>query len=382
MDVRFFGETRKAVFLARPNRFTVLCRLNGRVLKAYLPNPGRLWELLLPFESTLYLEESSDRARGLRYTAVAVEREGRVVMLHTHRANRVAEHLIKEGCIPGLEGARVGGREIRIGRSRFDFLLERDGQNFVLEVKSCTLFSRRVAMFPDAVSERGRRHVEELASLSKGRIGGAVLFIVSNLGVEFFMPEYHTDLAFAKTLCSVKERIRIIPLAVGWNADLSLKEEVKVLSVPWQVVGREAADRGAYMLILRLDEGRELDIGGLGRRRFEQGFYIYVGSAKKGLSRRIERHRRRRKKPFWHIDYLRESSLLHAALPILSSDDLECDIARGLGEVADKEVPGFGSSDCSCPSHLFYMERDPLHSRGFHAFLQYYRMERPVERLL
>lgn len=377
--MRFFGETKKAVFLSRPNRFTVVCNLNGKKVEAYLPNPGRLWELLFPHRTIVYLEEPSAKDRRLRYTAVAVEREGRPVMLHTHRANMVAEHLIKEGRVPGLEDAEIAGREVRIGESRFDFLLERDGQSIILEVKSCTLFSEHVAMFPDAVTARGKRHVEELASLSKEGVLGAVLFIVNNPDVDFFMPEYHTDLAFARTLRSVKDRIGIIPLAIGWNRDLSLQERTKVLSVPWQIVEREAVDRGSYMLILRLDEGRNITVGRLGNRWFSPGFYIYVGSAKKGLSRRIERHRRRRKKIFWHIDHLRDRCRLRAALPILSNDDLECDIARSLEDVAERAISGFGSSDCQCPSHLFYMESDPLDSPRFHSLLQHYRMERPVE---
>ena len=84
--MKLFGPTEKAIFLRRPNRFVLICNLNGKVIKAFLPNPGRLWELLLP-QAVLYLEKSSQPDRKLPYTVVAVEREGHPVMAHTHRTN-------------------------------------------------------------------------------------------------------------------------------------------------------------------------------------------------------------------------------------------------------------------------------------------------------
>jgi sugar fermentation stimulation protein A len=85
-SLKFFGPTERAIFLQRPNRFVVLCNLNGKAIKAFLPNPGRLWELLLP-QAVLYVEKSSRADRKIPYTVVAIEREGRPVMAHTHRTN-------------------------------------------------------------------------------------------------------------------------------------------------------------------------------------------------------------------------------------------------------------------------------------------------------
>ena len=167
----------RARFLERPNRFLVRCRLgNGRVVEAFLPNPGRLWELLLP-EAALYLTSSQrSRTRRTAYTCVAVERDGRPVFLHTHLANRVARRLIEAGRIHGLEGAEVVRSEVPLGASRFDLLLRHCGNNVYTEVKSVTLFGNGVAMFPDAVTERGRKHLLDLLALSReteGRSLGA-----------------------------------------------------------------------------------------------------------------------------------------------------------------------------------------------------------------
>ena len=97
--LRFFGSIEKGTFLSRPNRFVIACNLGGRIVKAFLPNPGRLKELLLP-GATLYLEEVKDENRDLPFTAVAVEREGERVVLHTHRTNDVARYLIETGSCP------------------------------------------------------------------------------------------------------------------------------------------------------------------------------------------------------------------------------------------------------------------------------------------
>ncbi len=194
--MNFFRDPEKATFLRRPNRFTLVCRQNGKVVQAYLPNPGRMWELLLP-GATVYLERvPSTQGKGkdkMPYTAVAIRKEDRPVMVHTHRTNDLANDLIGKDLIPGLEGAQVLRREIKKGRSRFDFLLQRGKEEIFLEVKSCTLFGRKVAMFPDAVTTRGKRHIEELVGLARRGAAGAVLFLVFWPPAKFFMPEYHTD---------------------------------------------------------------------------------------------------------------------------------------------------------------------------------------------
>jgi len=376
--VKFFNSPQKAVFLSRPNRFVVVCDLGGREVRAYLPNPGRLWELLLP-GVTVYLEEAFREGRKLPFTAVAVERDGYPVMLHTHTNNDVAHYLIDMGLIPGLEGAAIVKREVTVGRSRLDFFLRKGKREIFLEVKSCTLFSKKVAMFPDAVTERGRRHLEELAALADGQTVSAVLFIIHCPSVEHFLPEYHTDLAFAETLLKVRKRVKIIPLAVGWRSDLSLMTEVREIAMPWSMIEREAHDSGCYLLILRLRKGVTIAVGKLGRVSFREGYYTYVGSARKSLSKRVARHRRLRKQLFWHIDYLRSVAEFHTVFPIRTSDDLECEVAGAVKEVADGEVTGFGVSDCSCPAHLFRSDEDPMTDPLFHSLILHYRMARLFE---
>jgi sugar fermentation stimulation protein A len=319
-------------------------------------------------------EKSPDRKTC--YTAVAVDRDGQPILLHTHLTNEVARYLLHERKIPGLENARMVRSEIRVGRSRFDFLLEGGNKGILLEVKSCTLVGERVAMFPDAVTERGARHLRELAMISEEGLRTVFLLIVHWPFAKIFMPDVHTDLNFSQTLLRVRDRVEVIPVSVRWEEDLSLSPDVNLLNIPWDAIEEEAQDRGSYLLILNLRRDRKINVGKLGRVFFGKGFYIYVGSAMANLSKRMARHRHLRKQHHWHIDELRAGAEFHSVLAIRSSVRIECQVAKAMSEIADWSVPRFGSTDCSCDSHLFGMSGDPLHSEHFHRLLQYFRMDR------
>jgi Uri superfamily endonuclease len=106
-----------------------------------------------------------------------------------------------------------------------------------------------------------------------------------------------------------------------------------------------------YLLIIRLEKSRRIRIGRLGRFTFEKGDYCYVGSAKRNLVLRIERHLRKKKKKFWHIDYLLQYAIVKK---IWISDGTEEELAGILSKKLEIPVLGFGSSDKKSRSHLFY----------------------------
>lgn len=378
-----FDQAVKATFLERPNRFLVRCIADGvGIINAYLPNPGRLWELLLP-GATLYL--SSDAGSGriqqvkrkTSYTVLALERKGFPILLHTHLTNQVAEYLIERRLIPSLDEVEIVKREVSIDRSRFDFLLRENGSDLYLEVKSCTLFGNGVAMFPDAVTERGKRHLLELAQMGRNGIRAMILFVVHYPHVKWFMPDFHTDYEFSATLLKVRHDLRIIPVAIEWKPDLSIGQKVKSLQIPWGYLKEEIQDRGSYLLVLRLDQGKLLKIGQLGTSMFQKGYYIYAGSAMINLTARIKRHRRVKKKEHWHIDYLTQAADGFLSLPIRSSQREECEIAASLSSILASGPSGFGSSDCHCQTHLFWNKENPLHLKAFHDVLQKFRMRHP-----
>ena len=379
-----FNQTVKATFLERPNRFLVRCIADGLgIIDAFLPNPGRLWELLLPGTS-LYLspappcERTHPSKRKTSYTVLAAERKGCPIFLHTHITNQVARYLIERGLIPCLEGTKVIKEEVSHGRSRFDFLLRETGRDLYLEVKSCTLFGNGVATFPDAVTDRGKRHLLTLAEMGRSGIRSAMLFIVHYPHVRWFMPDFHTDYDFSLNLLKVRNDLMILAVTIEWKSDLSIGQEVRILEIPWGYLRQEIGDRGSYLLVLELGKEKLIEIGRLGKVLFQKGYYIYVGSAMNNLSARIKRHRQKRKKMHWHIDYLTQEADGLLSLPIRSSQRHECEIAEALSSIMKSGPPGFGSSDCHCLTHLFRSEKNPLHIEGFHDVLQRFRMRHPT----
>lgn len=369
-----------ARFITRPNRFLVICEgRNCERIKAFLPNPGRLQELLFP-DIPLYLIKNGNtqKERATDYTVLAVERDGQPVLLHTHWCNIMARQLLEATLVPGLEKARIVRPEVKVGNSRFDFLLEDKRGPLYVEVKSCTLFGNNVAMFPDAVTARGRRHLLELHEIAKsGAARCAVLFMVQTDRVKCFMPDYHTDPEFADALLAVHKDVPIIPLPVVWDKNLNFTVSGKPLAIPWNYVERENKDRGAYLLLLELKKKHTVAVGSLGILNFNPGWYIYVGSAMNGLKARLARHTRKRKNKHWHIDYLRDVADTVERLPIRASKRLECELSRTLANQSLESVPNFGCTDCDCDSHLFYQKDNPLHQSWFHEVLQCYRMQKP-----
>jgi len=363
-------------FIRRLNRFVIECDIGSRAVSAHLPNPGRLWELLLPGRTLSLVDNGEMPGRKMRYTAVAVERSDTPVLLHTQRTNTVVRWLIEHKKIPGMERAHIVKAEAPAGRSRFDFLLTENDRPFYLEVKSCTLFGNRIAMFPDAVTVRGRRHLEELAALSRGGVRSAVIFVIHFPHARYFLPDYHTDLAFSRTFYELRNDLTYKALAVTWDKDLTLGTDIREVTIPWNMIAREANDGGSYIFILHLPLDTTLTVRKLGRVNFPKGYYLYVGSAKVNLSKRLERHLRRKKNFFWHIDYLRDHADRCMALPIRASSPLEHDIAAALNTVADWRIPGFGSSDCSCNTHLFGMHDNPVDNYHFIDILINFRINR------
>jgi len=120
-----------------------------------------------------------------------------------------------------------------------------------------------------------------------------------------------------------------------------------------------------YTLIIKLTKKVKLKVGGLGSLKFEKGWYAYTGSAlgSGGLIGRIQRHMKKDKRCFWHIDYLlnNEYSSIKAIICAVSNTRYECKIVRKIASMTAKPIKGFRVSDCKegCRSHLYYMGDNP-----------------------
>lgn len=371
----------KARFIRRPNRFIAHCRLeSGEEVVCHVPNPGRLWELLLP-EVEVLLADHRGEGRKTEWSLIGIIRDQKPVMVDTGHTNRVAEELLREKKIPALKDWTPIRREVKRGKSRFDFLLRNEkGEELLLEVKSCTLFGGNGAMFPDAPTERGQRHLLHLREEAHGGHKVAVLIVVQWQDADWFMPDYHTDPAFCRTFLEVKEDVPVVVASIGWTADLQLQNEVKELPILWDLAEKENQDSGCYLILLEMEAEKTLSIGSLGEVTFPKGWYVYCGSAKKNLASRVERHLRIRKGMHWHMDYLRQGAGKVIGIPIRTQDSIEHQLAAGLEKMADWKMMQFGCSDCQCESHLFGFSEDPRRRKEFIDFLLYWRMGRYQER--
>jgi Uri superfamily endonuclease len=125
---------------------------------------------------------------------------------------------------------------------------------------------------------------------------------------------------------------------------------------------------GGYVLLARLPERQTVKAGRLPARSFSGGYYAYAGSALNGIPARVRRHLSPAKKIHWHIDYLLQKATVTDIITGETKDRVECAIARSIG-ARFESIPGFGSSDCGCSSHLFFSpEPEELKSVIISAF--------------
>jgi Uri superfamily endonuclease len=113
--------------------------------------------------------------------------------------------------------------------------------------------------------------------------------------------------------------------------------------------------KGVYCLFIEVSKPINIKVGKLGKIKFQKGNYVYVGSAQNNLKNRIERHFRKRKNKFWHIDYLlanKNAKIKEVSYKLTKNKKEECKIAQLISKYA-KVIKNFGSSDCQCKSHLF-----------------------------
>ena len=137
---------------------------------------------------------------------------------------------------------------------------------------------------------------------------------------------------------------------------------------------QNTSDAGTYILILHLTQEKTLRIGRLGEFLFHSGYYIYVGSALRNLSARVQRHQRSEKKFHWHIDYLRAEAELIDVFVIREPVRHECSLSADIAHIADGGIARFGSSDCHCSTHLHFFRQHPLNSKNFLTLIRTYSL--------
>ena len=197
-----YQRIEKGRFLTRPNRFIAHVELDGRTEVVHVKNTGRCRELLVP-GATVYLEKSDNPARKTQYDLIAVEKGTLLVNMDAQAPNQVFREWAEAGNFQ--EGLTLLRPETTWGDSRFDFYWEAGGRRGFVEVKGVTLEEGGHACFPDAPTERGVKHLNELVRCQADGYEAAVCFVLQMAGMKDFAPNDRTHPAFGDALRQVAQ---------------------------------------------------------------------------------------------------------------------------------------------------------------------------------
>ena len=222
----------RGIFKKRPNRFIAEVEVNNEIQIAHVPNTGRCKELLVE-DAIVWLKPSDNPKRKTKFTLLFVENRGHLVSIYSQQANEIVYDAIINDRINELSGYDFHQREKTIDNSRIDiYLSNENGEECFVEVKGVTLVVGVEARFPDAPTERGTKHLNELIKLKKEGFRTAVFFLIQHPLAESFRPNWDNDPLFSKTLNEAYENgveilvykcdnrldgIDLLPEAVGFD---------------------------------------------------------------------------------------------------------------------------------------------------------------------
>lgn len=219
----------KGKFIERPNRFIAKVEIDGTTETVHVKNTGRCRELLVK-GTTVYLEKSNNPERKTGYDLLAVLKNGKTLInMDSQIPNAVTEEWLRKGNLFSKDA--VIRREVTHNKSRFDFYIEEGGRKIFLEVKGCTLETDGIARFPDAPTERGVKHINELIDCTNLGFEAYILFVIQMKGIKHFEPNNVTHKAFGDALRNAENKgVNILAYDCIVTPDsIEIDKEVKVL---------------------------------------------------------------------------------------------------------------------------------------------------------
>ncbi|MDR2719774.1 MAG: DNA/RNA nuclease SfsA [Nitrososphaerota archaeon] len=205
-----YTNIHEGIFVFRPNRFIAQIKIDDTVVIAHVKNTGRCKELLVSGANVI-LQKSDNPKRKTMYDLIAVWKNKRLINIDSQVPNKVFLEYLQSGQY--LDGVTCIRPEVKYGSSRFDFYVEVGVRKIFLEVKGVTLEENGVVMFPDAPTERGVKHLNELIMCTKEGYEAHVVFVVQMSNVRYFTPNNKTHPAFGEALFVAKNAgVNIIAL--------------------------------------------------------------------------------------------------------------------------------------------------------------------------
>ena len=204
-------------FVRRKNRFIAEVQVGDLVEEVHVRNTGRLRELFIK-DVPVLLEPAANPERKTRFSLVCVKKKDQWISVDSTAPNQVIEEMVREGRL--FSDITYIKREKTFGKSRFDLYVEHGGKQHYIEVKGVTLEVDGVAMFPDAPTERGIKHIRELIEAKKQGYEASIIFVIQMKGVTAFKPNITTHPAFGEVLKEAKdEGVEIIAIDCKVNRD-------------------------------------------------------------------------------------------------------------------------------------------------------------------
>ncbi len=192
-----------ATFIERPNRFLGVVMHRGERKSCCIPNPGRMCELMVP-GTRVYLLEKKSLSRKTDYDMILVQYGATLISIDSRLPNKLLAESIHVSTLKEFHGYKIERMEPIFGDSRFDLLLCRGEDRIIVEAKSCTLVKDRKALFPDAPTKRGARHMNTLVNV-RGNGRAAVIFVIQREDASEFKPNRGTDPVFTNALIRAVE---------------------------------------------------------------------------------------------------------------------------------------------------------------------------------
>jgi sugar fermentation stimulation protein A len=221
--MRIEGELCWARFFERKNRFAIHVELDDKI-ECFLPNPGRLEDILTPGRMILLRKAKAGGSRRTSFDVLGASLGEEIVVIDSRIPNALFHEAIDAGRLQEFRGYRCTRSEPSLGESRFDFLLEPD---CLVEVKSCTLVKDGVALFPDAPTSRGIRHMLGLEKALGQGYRACVVFVVQR-EARLFGPNWDTDPEFGRALRSAcRSGVEAFARLARWQGrELELGERI------------------------------------------------------------------------------------------------------------------------------------------------------------
>ena len=184
------------IFRRRPNRFIAHVEIDGAEEICHVKNTGRCKELL-PEGAKVWCETSRNPSRKTKFDLINVQKGDRLINMDSQAPNKATMEWLQGGGLGEIQNLRA---ETVHGNSRFDFSFTKDGKPSFLEVKGVTLENDGICAFPDAPTDRGAKHLRELAAAAREGFGAWVLFVIQMENVRYLHPNDATDPAFGAAL--------------------------------------------------------------------------------------------------------------------------------------------------------------------------------------